>query len=71
MRKILSLCFSVWWFESGWNGRFATTASMLFSGSLAYALVGRSISTPNRDMSDRERLGARSASKHLLRPSIP
>lgn len=42
VRKALSLCFSVFWFGSGWNARFATGASMVFSGSLAYALVGRS-----------------------------
>lgn len=40
VRKALSLCFSVWYFGSGWNARFASGASMVFSGSLAYALVG-------------------------------
>lgn len=47
VRKALSLCFSVWWFGSGWNARFAMGASMVFSGSLAYAAVGQTSTHSN------------------------
>jgi solute carrier family 35 (UDP-xylose/UDP-N-acetylglucosamine transporter), member B4 len=41
VRKAISLCLSVWYFGSGWNGRFAAGASFVFGGSLAYALASR------------------------------
>ena len=38
-RKAISLCFSVWWFSSGWNGQFACGAFMVFVGSLWYSIL--------------------------------
>ncbi|KAF9069192.1 UAA transporter [Rhodocollybia butyracea] len=38
-RKAISLCFSVWWFGSGWNAQLAGGASMVFAGSLMFSLV--------------------------------
>ncbi|KAK7460683.1 golgi uridine diphosphate-N-acetylglucosamine transporter [Stygiomarasmius scandens] len=37
-RKAISLCFSVWWFGSGWNMRLAAGAAMVFLGSLLFTL---------------------------------
>ncbi|KAF8830041.1 hypothetical protein HHX47_DHR2000530 [Lentinula edodes] len=38
-RKAISLCFSVWWFGSGWNAELAIGACMVFAGSLSFSLV--------------------------------
>ncbi|KAI0047239.1 UAA transporter [Auriscalpium vulgare] len=38
-RKALSLCFSVWWFGSGWNLPLGAGATMVFVGSFWYSLV--------------------------------
>jgi UDP-xylose/UDP-N-acetylglucosamine transporter B4 len=38
-RKAISLCFSVWWFSSGWNGQFACGAFMVFVGSFWYSIL--------------------------------
>jgi len=38
-RKAISLCFSVWWFGSGWNGQFACGAFMVFVGSFWYSIL--------------------------------
>ncbi|THU89634.1 UAA transporter [Dendrothele bispora CBS 962.96] len=37
-RKAISLCFSMWWFGSGWNMRLAAGAAMVFLGSLLFTL---------------------------------
>ncbi|KAJ3807750.1 UAA transporter [Lentinula aff. lateritia] len=37
-RKAISLCFSVWWFGSGWNAELAIGACMVFAGSLSFSL---------------------------------
>ncbi|GBE86515.1 UDP-N-acetylglucosamine transporter YEA4 [Sparassis crispa] len=41
-RKALSLCFSVWWFGSGWNAQLGAGAGMVFLGSLLYTVVSTS-----------------------------
>ncbi|KAI9508186.1 UAA transporter [Russula earlei] len=38
-RKAISLCFSVWWFGSGWNMRLACGASMVIVGSFWYSVL--------------------------------
>jgi len=38
-RKAISLCFSVWWFGSGWNAQLAGGALMVFVGSFWYSLL--------------------------------
>ncbi|KAN0121158.1 UAA domain containing protein [Russula decolorans] len=38
-RKAISLCFSVWWFGSGWNAQLATGAAMVFVGSFWYSVL--------------------------------
>ena len=38
-RKAISLCFSVWWFSSGWNNQFACGAFMVFVGSFWYSIL--------------------------------
>ncbi|KAI0272628.1 UAA transporter [Gloeopeniophorella convolvens] len=38
-RKAISLCFSVWWFGSGWNAQLAGGAGMVFVGSFWYSLL--------------------------------
>ncbi|KAF8635920.1 hypothetical protein AX15_000097 [Amanita polypyramis BW_CC] len=40
-RKALSLCFSVWWFDNGWDKMFGLGATMVFLGSIAFGLVGQ------------------------------
>jgi len=37
-RKAISLCFSVWWFETGWNAQLGVGATMVFVGSLLFTL---------------------------------
>lgn len=37
-RKAISLCFSVWWFENGWNTQLGFGAAMVFVGSLLFTL---------------------------------
>jgi len=37
-RKAISLCFSVWWFENGWNTQLGLGAAMVFVGSLLFTL---------------------------------
>ncbi|KAI0080178.1 UAA transporter [Panus rudis PR-1116 ss-1] len=39
IRKALSLCFSVWWFGSGWNAQMGVGASLVFLGSLLYTVA--------------------------------
>ncbi|KAE9406880.1 UAA transporter [Gymnopus androsaceus JB14] len=39
-RKAISLCFSVWWFGSGWNLELAMGAGMVFLGSLVFSIGG-------------------------------
>lgn len=39
-RKALSLCFSVWWFGSGWNTQLGIGAAMVFVGSLLFTVAG-------------------------------
>ena len=36
-RKALSLCISVWWFGSGWNGQLALGAGLVGAGTILYA----------------------------------
>ncbi|KAJ4490494.1 UAA transporter [Lentinula aciculospora] len=38
-RKAISLCFSLWWFGSGWNAELALGACMVFVGSLSFSLA--------------------------------
>lgn len=38
-RKAISLCFSVWWFGSGWNAQLAAGAVMVFVGSFWYSVL--------------------------------
>jgi UDP-xylose/UDP-N-acetylglucosamine transporter B4 len=38
-RKAISLCFSVWWFGSGWNAQLAAGAIMVFVGSFWYSVL--------------------------------
>ncbi|KAH9992406.1 UAA transporter [Russula vinacea] len=38
-RKAISLCFSVWWFGSGWNVELAAGAVMVFVGSFWYSVL--------------------------------
>ncbi|KZT39354.1 UAA transporter [Sistotremastrum suecicum HHB10207 ss-3] len=40
-RKAVSLMISVWWFGSGWNAQLGLGASMVFLGSIFYALSGQ------------------------------
>ncbi|KAK0222042.1 UAA transporter [Armillaria fumosa] len=40
-RKAISLCFSVWWFGSGWNLQLGVGASMVFLGSILYSAGAR------------------------------
>jgi len=37
-RKAISLCFSVWWFDNGWNMKLGFGAAMVFMGSLLFTL---------------------------------
>ncbi|KAI0255762.1 UAA transporter [Lactifluus subvellereus] len=38
-RKAISLCFSVWWFGTGWNAQLASGAVMVFVGSFWYSVL--------------------------------
>ncbi|EGN92273.1 hypothetical protein SERLA73DRAFT_191396 [Serpula lacrymans var. lacrymans S7.3] len=38
VRKALSLCISVWWFQNGWNADLVLGASLVFIGSMLFAL---------------------------------
>src|SRR5258708_27418089 len=40
-RKALSLCLSVWWFGDGWNAGMSIGTSLVFFGSILYALGGQ------------------------------
>ncbi|KAF8208603.1 UAA transporter [Mycena galopus ATCC 62051] len=40
VRKAVSLCFSVWWFENPWNAGLGIGASMVFCGSLLFTVSG-------------------------------
>ncbi|KZT09883.1 UAA transporter [Laetiporus sulphureus 93-53] len=53
-RKALSLCFSVWWFGSGWNAQLSVGAGLVFIGSLLYTLVnsGSNIRTSTESIAD-------------------
>jgi len=46
-RKALSLCFSVWWFGSGWNAQLGTGAMMVFLGSILFTVAGEKQSLKN------------------------
>ncbi|KAI0285948.1 UAA transporter family-domain-containing protein [Russula aff. rugulosa BPL654] len=49
-RKAISLCFSVWWFGSGWNAQLAAGAVMVFIGSFWYSVLPASVRVEqNRD----------------------
>lgn len=48
-RKAISLCFSVWWFNNGWNLELGVGAGMVFLGSLLYT-VASSSSSPKKDI---------------------
>ncbi|KAJ7246401.1 UAA transporter [Mycena rebaudengoi] len=39
-RKAISLCFSVWWFGTGWNAELGIGAAMVFLGSLLFTASG-------------------------------
>lgn len=44
-RKALSLCISVWWFGSGWNGQLGLGAALVGVGTLAYTYASQ---TPSK-----------------------
>ncbi|KAH9967365.1 UAA transporter [Russula dissimulans] len=51
-RKAISLCFSVWWFGTGWNAQLAGGAVMVFVGSFWYSVLpvaGRSAPGSKRE----------------------
>ncbi|KAJ3967122.1 UAA transporter [Lentinula raphanica] len=57
-RKAISLCFSVWWFGSGWNAELAIGACLVFAGSLSFSLASSGNSV-KRDENDRGSLMSR------------
>lgn len=55
-RKALSLCFSVWWFGSGWNAQLGLGAGLVGIGTLAYAYASQGPPKPPAQVDGQERV---------------
>jgi len=54
-RKAISLCFSVWWFGTGWNAQLAGGAVMVFVGSFWYSVLPAAVARGSAPDSKREK----------------